>query len=128
MKITRRQIRQIIKEALLAEGEYGQSRRNPFGSCEEPKQKLIDEFPGHLVGAYGFPLPVRKVKYAQAVEDAKKKAKQQFVDEFTKGLSQEVKDSVTRGAHTRVVPYDPKVGKICVLVTAHGSHLKEKEK
>lgn len=78
--------------------------------------------------AYGFPLPVRKVKYAQAVEDAKKKAKQQFVDENTKGLSQEVKDSVTRGVHTRVVPYDPKIGKICVLVLAHGSHFKEKEK
>ena len=117
MKITRKQLRHLIKEALLIEGEYGKSRRNPFGSCADSMKKHWgSQHRGLVTRDYQFPLPARKVKLTQAQNDAKEKALDKFFSEMN--YSQEDEDILRPNSIALIAPYDPKVGKICVRVVA----------
>jgi len=125
MRVTRKQLRRLIKEelALLNEEqsedddqsvgalEYQSARRSGMGKC----------IPGPLNdrtyrNTYQYPLPARRVKYADAIQQAERDAREQFIKDHSQGMTQEQINTMSRNLRTRVAPFNPKVGRICVEV------------
>ena len=123
MKITRRQLRQIIQEELglieIFQGGYGKTRRaKSSADCQFPDD-IDDDW--KLSGSsasevYSFPLPKKRVDYVSSSNEAKKLALDQFIKKYSAGLDAKDKNYIERQARVTVAPFDKDIGKICVHV------------
>ena len=134
MKITRGQLRQIIKETIseevISRGSYRKTRKRGMGHCSdafknstwydkaawlENGQPQGHYAPGFRVYFHEESLPRGKKNYRSEVEKAKKTATDKAVEQWTGGDSS--KSNKLRAAlDVDVAPFKEGVGAICVAV------------
>ena len=129
MKITLRQLRQIIQETISEEtikpGAYRKTRMRGMGHCSEAFKdsdwfdKTIDVDGGYAPFFrqyfYEEPLPRGKKNYRTAVEEAKKRAVEKAVKEWSEGNSS-IESKLRAAVDIDVAPFKEGVGAICVAV------------